>query len=153
MNLRIGLKAVLVYRRKILLLKRVEAITRGGTWDLPGGLINQNEKLLEGLRREVFEETGVRIKKVNIPLDVGYFNEGIYKYKNVIRVIYLCSINTSSIKLSREHSEYKWFTMKELEKLNPQDFISPNTFKLLLTRIKETLKINLTKTSRKIDDH
>lgn len=139
MSLRIGLKAVLVYQDKVLLLKRVESISRAGKWDLPGGIIDSDEKLLKGLQREVFEETGIKIRKVNVTLDVGYFNEGIYKLKNVIRIIYLSRIDTNEVVLSSEHSEFKWLDLKELVRIESEDFISPKIYKKLQQRLKEVL--------------
>lgn len=143
MTLRIGIKAVLVYRRRILLLRRVPEISRGDTWDLPGGIIEENEKLLQGLQREVYEESGIKIKSVQIPLEVGYFNEGIYRFKNVIRITYFCPVKTSKVRLSPEHYMYKWFSLKEVKKMKPQEFISPKIFKTLIARIEEVMQKKL----------
>lgn len=140
MGLRIGLKAVLVRDDKILLLRRVDAIARGGTWDLPGGLIKTDEKLHEGLRREVFEETGIKISNVDVPLDIGYFNDGEYKIQNVIRVIYLSFVDEKEVKLSREHYEFKWVTIEDLRVMNKDEFISPNIFYQLVERLDEVLR-------------
>jgi len=143
MILRVGIKAVLVYRKKVLLLRRSPDITRGDTWDIPGGIIEQDEKLLQGLRREVYEESGIKIKSVQVPLEIGYFNEGIYRYKNVIRIIYFCPVFISKVKLSPEHCDYKWFSVKDLRNLDSKEFISPKTYKILVDRIEEVMKRRL----------
>lgn len=47
--------AGLVYKDdKVLLIKTPK---RG--WELPGGVVEQGESILDGLRREIFEESGV----------------------------------------------------------------------------------------------
>ena len=137
MNLHIGLKGVLKYKDKILLLKRVNKISRGGKWDLPGGIIEEDEKLIEGFKREVLEETGLNISEISIPLEIGYFNDNIYMNKNVIRIIYLCRTNSKNVKLSPEHNKFKWVTLDELKKIKPKSFISPNILKILISRIEE----------------
>ena len=55
----VSAKAVLVTRdRKALILRKVST----GRYDLPGGRIERGEGLFKGLRREVAEETGIRVK-------------------------------------------------------------------------------------------
>ncbi len=48
----------------ILLQKRVT--TSYGSWGLPGGLMEMKESTEETARREVFEETGLRLGKLNL---------------------------------------------------------------------------------------
>lgn len=139
MSIRIGVKAALLCRDKVLLMKRVPHISRGGTWDLPGGIIEPEEKLLEGLQREVYEESGIKLKKVLFPLEIGYFNAGIYKSKNVIRITYLAKVKSFTVHLSGEHKDFAWLTMKELKKIDPVYFIDPRTYISLIRRIEHAL--------------
>lgn len=50
--------AVIVQQDDILLLK----VKSTGKWFLPGGGVEKNEDLAEGLRREVLEETGLTVE-------------------------------------------------------------------------------------------
>ena len=50
--------AVLDDSGRMLLVKRGRP-PRAGTWGLPGGLLDLGERLADGARREVLEETGV----------------------------------------------------------------------------------------------
>jgi 8-oxo-dGTP diphosphatase len=117
----------------------VPHISRGGTWDLPGGVIEPEERLLEGLRREVFEESGIKINKVLFPLEIGYFNAGVYKYKNVIRVTYLSRVKTMKVRLSGEHNDFVWLSIKDLKKIDPIYFIDPRIYCNLLQRVEHAL--------------
>ncbi len=49
---------------RVLLSKRPAHKQLGGLWEFPGGKVEPGETLEEALRREVREETGVRIRVV-----------------------------------------------------------------------------------------
>ena len=42
----------------LLLVKRAPHLSEGGKWGLPGGFLDQGENLVEGVLRELMEETG-----------------------------------------------------------------------------------------------
>jgi 8-oxo-dGTP diphosphatase len=42
----------------LLLVKRAARLSEGGKWGLPGGFLDRDESLIEGVRRELREETG-----------------------------------------------------------------------------------------------
>jgi ADP-ribose pyrophosphatase YjhB (NUDIX family) len=42
----------------LLLVKRAEHLPEGGKWGLPGGFLDRDETLVEGVLRELREETG-----------------------------------------------------------------------------------------------
>ncbi len=94
-------------KHEILLLKRSptdEAFP--GEWELPGGGIDYGETPEESLAREVKEECGLNVK-VNNPLSVNTFYFGKI---HVIEITFHCEImdNSFEVKLSSEHTEYKW---------------------------------------------
>jgi ADP-ribose pyrophosphatase YjhB (NUDIX family) len=41
-----------------LLVKRASHLSEGGKWGLPGGFLDRNETIADGVRRELLEETG-----------------------------------------------------------------------------------------------
>lgn len=66
-----GVGIMVLKDNKILLGKRhtdpkkADSELRGeGTWCMPGGKLHFGETLEEGARREVYEETGIRLRKV-----------------------------------------------------------------------------------------
>jgi len=85
-----------------------------GEWDLPGGHIHDDETSVDGLKREVKEETGLDIEK---PQEA--FKEQRITY-------FKASAPDSKITLSNEHSEYGFFTIDEIEK---EDFETSAKFK------------------------
>lgn len=106
---------IIVKNSKILLTRRNKKITEGGKWSLPGGHIKYGEKAEDAIKREVKEETGLNVKKAKF---LFYFDESIPRIKiHNLTLIFL--IKTSgNPQPNREVSEMKWFSKKEIEKMN-----------------------------------
>ena len=62
---RIATKALIINEKSEILILReassYEEGVRGGRYQLPGGRLNPGEAFLDGLKREVNEETGLKI--------------------------------------------------------------------------------------------
>lgn len=58
---------------KILVIKRALETNNGGQIGLPGGRLNEGETILEGAKREVFEELGIDLdlNKTHLTIKVG----------------------------------------------------------------------------------
>ena len=91
-------------KKRVLFLKRSNYMEKfAGEWDLPGGHLKQNESLAAGLEREVQEETGLSVKSsrlVDIDNNLHFF---VAKY------------DSQPIKISHEHTEYRFFEQQELD--------------------------------------
>ena len=90
---------------KVLLLKRSNYHKKfAGELDLPGGHLKEGENLISGLKREVFEETGLKIKNP------------VFFEKQKDRYYFFAKYNNKKIKLSDEHIDYGFYKEKELNK-------------------------------------
>ena len=88
----------------ILMLKRSDYVDKfAGEWDLPGGHIQVGEDFEVGMKREVKEETG---------LDVG---ECTFVDKIDNLDFYWCECPDKPIKLSHEHTQFRFFPKKDLD--------------------------------------
>ena len=88
----------------ILMLKRSDYVDKfAGEWDLPGGHIQVGEDFEVGMKREVKEETG---------LDVGDCTF-VDKIDNLD--FYWCDCPDKPIKLSHEHTQFRFFPKKDLD--------------------------------------
>ena len=91
-----------------------------GLWDYPGGKIKWSEDLENSLKREIREETGLEVK-VGEPFVVWKHEvqeEGSRSFgKKLILIGVRCDYLSGNVKLSSEHSDYGWFTNKNLGKV------------------------------------
>lgn len=106
--------AVLAYifnQDRILLLKRNHAPR---IYAPPGGRLRINEPPLEGLQREVREETGLDSIRIGPVLYVWYGQ--IHRRSPwLLSAGYLCLIGaTPEIRISHEHSNYVWAGLDEI---------------------------------------
>lgn len=119
-------KLAMISNDKVLVLKRApDNRSRPNTWDFTGGNVDDEDVKLSGegilftaLKREAKEETGVNL--IRKKLEVVYIDSGLNTEGNlVIWIGYKCNFKTKpEIKLSFEHSEFKWVTKKEFLKLD-----------------------------------
>jgi 8-oxo-dGTP diphosphatase len=110
---------------KVLMVKRADNDTfLPGVYELPGGGTDFNEDPTEGLKREIREETGLEVN-VDHPLTAFSFmmeHEGVEKH--TVEIIYLCQfLGDQQVKLSFEHSDYRWINFDELITLETTDFM------------------------------
>lgn len=85
-------------------------------WIIPGGKVEFGESIVEGMLREIKEETNLDIEVTKF-LD---FKEAIvpdYNYHTVI-FFYLAKPLHTNIKISDESIEAKFFTKEEMKALN-----------------------------------
>jgi len=102
----IAVKAIIQLENKYLILKRDKNDEHGaGTWEFPGGKIEFGESLENALIREAGEETGLWITVDKLLYATTFMSNPL---RQVIVLAYLCNTLHDDIKLSREHSNYRW---------------------------------------------
>ncbi len=123
MDLQVGVEAFLKRARgKFLLLKRSGKYPGiEGQWDVPGGRIEKGVSLIENLRREIEEETGLTTKgepTLLAPQDIFINSE---PKKHVVRLTYLASVEDGNPTLDSEHTDFTWADLDEIKKLSNLD--------------------------------
>jgi ADP-ribose pyrophosphatase YjhB (NUDIX family) len=118
-KLRLGCSAVLFSenRQSVLLTRR----TDNGQWCLPGGMIEPGESVAEGCVREVFEETGLKVRVVRL---IGVYSDPnrmtVYPDGNKAQVIVLnfeVEIIGGALGLSNETTDAKFFPIPEIRQM------------------------------------
>ena len=99
-------KIVLIdQKQRALFLKRSNYVKKyAGEWDLPGGHLKEDENIIQGLKRETKEETQLEIREPIFLMKLDNLNFFYEKY------------NSQPVKISHEHTDYKFFSIKELDK-------------------------------------
>jgi 8-oxo-dGTP diphosphatase len=87
-----------------------------GLFELPGGHIDFGENIIEGLKREVLEETGMHISVGDAFYAFDYVNE--IKGSHSLEVLFFAKFTdpVENIKLNPEdHSKWRWMNEAEFE--------------------------------------
>lgn len=79
-------------------------------WDIPGGRINAGTPLFENIRREIEEETKLKILKMPELISA---QDILRTDKHIVRLTFLGEIEGQPT-LDEEHTEYKWLTFEEM---------------------------------------
>jgi len=104
--------------RKFLAIKRSYG---NETWDIVGGAVEIPENHEKALRREIKEEAGLEVTDLE-PLKVeSAYNEDEEAY--VLFIGYRCNAVTEDIKLSKEHTSYKWVSKEEFLNLDSTPYL------------------------------
>lgn len=99
---------------RFLLLKRSSSRTRfPNEWEFPAGFM-EDETEQEAALRELNEETGLIGKVIRTGESFELDTE---KYSFRIHPV-LLSVDSEDVELSREHEEYRWIEIEEIEKFN-----------------------------------
>lgn len=110
--------------KKFLIVQRANHDTNPGIWEMPGGTLEIGEEPIEGVIREIREETNLEVQ-IKRPLTV----KSIYKRSSqtkkmthTIRIAFQGQIvdGSKKIALSNEHAAFKWVDVASL----PQEMVS-----------------------------
>src|SRR5512138_489020 len=117
-KLRLGCSAAIFdEQRRILLTRRAD----NGQWCLPGGGLESGESAAEACEREVFEETGLRVRVKRL---VGVYSHPdqlvIYPDGNkafIVALHFEAEVTGGELGLSDETTDFGYFTPEEVESL------------------------------------
>jgi 8-oxo-dGTP pyrophosphatase MutT (NUDIX family) len=99
---------------KFLILKRTNYSNNGeNQWDFPGGSVNQDECVNNSIKREANEELQIELIETEVfKINSG---KGIPSGQFIFVLFASKKYNLKDgIKLSHEHSEYKWISLDEM---------------------------------------
>ena len=120
----IGVGAVIIRGDRVLLVRRATEPLKG-EWSVPGGVLELGEKLRDGIRREVLEETGLEVEPGEV-LDVfdSIFRDeqGRTQYHYVL-IDYRCRLLLGEAKAGSDVSEVRWVQEVELAAMRLRDSI------------------------------
>ncbi len=106
-------------------------------WGIPGGKIKFGESAIAALRRELLEETNLKVKDIEFVLvqDCIHSTE-FYRDAHFVLLNYKCNVaGKTDVKLNHEAQEFRWLKMAEAKKLK----LNKPT-KILLEAVSKTSK-------------
>ena len=102
----VSVSAVIVNDRgEFLVIRRRD----NGAWEPPGGVLELEEGIVEGLTREVREETGLQVEPERLT--------GVYKNlpRGIVALVFRCRIVSGSPGPSDEVAEVRWLPAAMLD--------------------------------------
>jgi len=111
MKLFVGAKGIVHHQGKVLLVRESKVYQDGskaGKWDFVGGRINSDEKVRDGLIREIKEESGLDVVSGQLVGVFDGFPEIHEETCHVVRIYFICESKSSQVTLSADHDAYDW---------------------------------------------
>lgn len=105
--------AALVLKGEELLLVRRAAPPLVGSWCLPGGFIESGEDISEALARELYEETGLRVKTSRLVDVISYVDENP-EGKGVIIIGYRVDVFEGNPRPGDDADDVRFFPLNDL---------------------------------------
>ena len=94
---------IVVKKGKYLLVKRNNEPAKKQWW-IPGGRVNKYEELVDAIKREVHEETGLRCQTIQQVGTITFLIDDIH----TISTIFNITPTGTKVQLNYEHSSYQW---------------------------------------------
>jgi ADP-ribose pyrophosphatase YjhB (NUDIX family) len=87
-----------------------------GHWEAPGGVLELDEDIASGLRREVREETGLEVEPELLT--------GVYKNmkRGIIALVFRCRATGGSLTVTDESKDFRWVTAEEVRGFSAEAF-------------------------------
>jgi 8-oxo-dGTP diphosphatase len=111
----VGVGGVVVRDERALLIRRGSAPLKG-EWSIPGGMLELGETILEGVQRELLEETAIEVRLLDL---IEVFERltrdeaGKLKYHFVI-LDYLCEAVRGEAQAGSDVTDVAWVRESEL---------------------------------------
>ncbi|MCP2327325.1 ADP-ribose pyrophosphatase YjhB (NUDIX family) [Hamadaea flava] len=95
---------------RVLVIQRRD----NGRWELPGGVLELDESIPDGMKREVLEETGVHVEPVRLT--------GVYKNikVGVVALVFLARYVSGTPITTDESQAVEWWTVDDVRARMPE---------------------------------
>ena len=113
----VGVGGVVIAKDRVLLIRRGSAPLKG-EWSIPGGMLEIGETIVQGVQREMLEETAIEVKVldlIEVFERISVEEDGRAKYHFVI-LDYLCELLRGEPHAASDVTDVSWATEAELAK-------------------------------------
>jgi ADP-ribose pyrophosphatase YjhB (NUDIX family) len=127
MDVNLFVSAVVSYENKIILVQEGKKAVYG-KWNLPGGHLEPEEGIVQGILREIMEETGLSVELDDLP---GIFTD----LAEVRHIVFVFRGRAKSLAFQPQVEDIitcRWFTLEELSQLENDQILNPVKFRKIL---------------------
>jgi 8-oxo-dGTP diphosphatase len=100
--------AIIDDQGRFLVIRRAD----NGRWEPPGGVLELDESIEDGLIREVAEETGLKVEPVALT--------GVYKNmrRGIVALVFRCTVVGETTRAANEVSDDAWLAPNQLDRMD-----------------------------------
>jgi len=111
----LAIGAFILKDKKILIVKKssLEKID-AGLWTVPGGKIEKNEPIIDGLKREIKEEVNLDVCNYQWIGEDVFDSNGFWFHVQH----FLCQTKNSDVKLEKNLTDFHWLKKAEIDNFN-----------------------------------
>ena len=99
-------------------------------WEFPGGIVEHGEAVLDALKREIFEESGIKVEPEyitgiyqNVALKQGYGPLEGMTLPTTVNLVFRCRYVGGIETISEESEEVGWFAPEDAIKMITQGYL------------------------------
>ena len=132
----IAVAALIINQNKEIVLIRRGVEPGKGLWSIPGGAVELGETLIEALKREVKEETGLLIDPIELldVVDIIKKDENGRIIFHYVSVDYIAKVIGGELRAASDVVDVRWVKWEDLKK-----YKTTNTFRRLIERNMEKI--------------
>ncbi len=123
----LGIKKILIQERN-----KPDAPREKGLIEIPAGKIREFENIFDSLRREVFEETGLKVTNITeedqsdivqntdykvLGCEPYFVSQNLIGYYPILVITFLCKAMGNKLDKSNESENIKWISIDQLRKM------------------------------------
>jgi nucleoside triphosphatase len=107
-----------------------------GKWVMPGGRIQAGEKIVDALKREIIEETGLKIYDIKFVNFLEFiYDKHFWRKKHFIFLDFACKTKDSKVKLNDEAEKFCWVKPEKASKMP----VEPYTKRAIRTYLRQSI--------------
>jgi len=132
----IAVAALIINQNKEIVLIRRGVEPGKGLWSIPGGAVELGETLIEALKREIREETGLLIDPIEL-LDVVDIIKRDYEGRiafHYVTVDYIARVIGGELRAASDVVDVRWVKWEDIGK-----YKTTNTFRRLISRNRDKI--------------
>jgi nucleoside triphosphatase len=95
-----------------------------GNYTIPGGHVELGEHLLDAMKREIKEETGLTLSRADfLCFQEFVYDDSFWEQRHFIFFDFLCRVEPGEVKLNNEAEDYIWVDLDQVEEYPIDDYL------------------------------